>query len=171
MIKKITKLLVSRSRGRARFAVRGLRASKPASTRRLKAIAALRAPTIATSIQAHCFACGRPRAARKAPRKANGRANTVCSILIISSVIRNLFNNRAPCAKISYSWAETPCSPNEVVPSLFRSEGRDSAPICIGNLATLSEKILSNLAATTTTKSKDSRWMRDCTVPKWPRLF
>src|ERR1043165_8567774 len=35
-----------------------------------------------------CHALGIPRAARTAPRKANGSANSVCSILIISSVVR-----------------------------------------------------------------------------------
>src|SRR6185369_5356043 len=55
---------------------------------RLNAIAVERAPTIATVIQIICRGVGIPRAASTAPRKANGRANSVCSILIISSVVR-----------------------------------------------------------------------------------
>ena len=52
------------------------------------AIAAERAPTIARTIQRICHAEGSPLAASTAPRKANGNANSVCSILIISSVSR-----------------------------------------------------------------------------------
>src|ERR1043165_352277 len=62
---------------------------------RLKAIAAERAPTIATVIQSACQRVGspvavNPRAASSAPRKAKGSAKSVCSILIISSVVRML---------------------------------------------------------------------------------
>ena len=53
-----------------------------------KAIAQERAPTIASVIQRICGRAGIPRAANTAPRKANGSANSVCSILIISSVVR-----------------------------------------------------------------------------------
>ncbi len=55
---------------------------------RLKAIAAERAPTIATTIHRIWRGDGRPLAASTAPRKANGSAKRVCSILIISSVKR-----------------------------------------------------------------------------------
>src|SRR5205085_3227615 len=59
---------------------------------RLKAIAAERAPTIAAVIQSACHQVGRPvavkpRAASSAPKKAKGSAKSVCSILIISSVV------------------------------------------------------------------------------------
>src|SRR5438270_8908504 len=62
---------------------------------RLKAIAAERPPTIARVIQSACHHVGsprgvKPRAASNAPRKANGSAKSVCSILIISSVVRML---------------------------------------------------------------------------------
>ena len=59
---------------------------------RLKAIAADRAPTIATMIQRICRGEGSPFAASTAPRKANGNAKSVCSILIISSVNRVFLN-------------------------------------------------------------------------------
>src|SRR5262245_45869605 len=58
---------------------------------RLKAMAVERAPTIATVIQRTCHAVGKPPAARMAPRKANGKAKRVCSILIILSVVRMFF--------------------------------------------------------------------------------
>src|SRR6185369_3489339 len=77
-----------RPAGRALDAVRGFRASKFRSAIRLNAIAAERAPTIATTIQRLCHAEGSPLAASTAPRNANGNANSVCSILIISSVRR-----------------------------------------------------------------------------------
>jgi len=59
------------------MAVRGLRASYPASARRLKPIAALRAATIAAMIhharvQSQETTC----VASRAPTSANGRANT-----------------------------------------------------------------------------------------------
>jgi hypothetical protein len=57
---------------------------------RLKAIAAERAPTIATVIQSNCHTAGSPRAASTAPSSAKGSAKSVCSILIISSVVRML---------------------------------------------------------------------------------
>src|SRR5215471_5023101 len=66
-----------RPRGSSRIAVRGLRASKPASTRRLNPIAALRAVTIAATIHAtRAIVSGTTRAARIAPTSANGSANT-----------------------------------------------------------------------------------------------
>src|SRR6266567_7826334 len=74
--------------GIARILVRGLRVSYSRSAMRLKDIAVDRAPTIAMVIQTICQGVGIPRAANTAPRKANGSANSVCSILIISSVVR-----------------------------------------------------------------------------------
>ena len=74
--------------GRARMLVRGFCASKSRSTRRLKAIAVERAPTIASVIHSICRSVGTPRAASNAPKKANGKAKSVCSIFIISSVVR-----------------------------------------------------------------------------------
>ncbi len=86
--------------------VRGLRASMRASTRRLKAMAADRAHTIATTIHKsiprkrhHAEAAGWPAAARspmsrqasRAPVRAKGRANTECSNRIMSSVNRRRF--------------------------------------------------------------------------------
>ena len=69
---------------------------------RLNAIAAERAPTIATTIQSsfHAESVGREpssRIASSAPVSANGSANTECSNLIISSVSRILVRNRAGC--------------------------------------------------------------------------
>src|SRR5690242_8464153 len=67
---------------------------------RLNAIAAERAETIATTIQANRQS--RPgmwnplsRQARSAPVSANGSANTECSNLIMSSVRRSRVQNRA----------------------------------------------------------------------------
>src|ERR1700693_1337715 len=65
---------------------------------RLKAMAADRAPTIATTIHSNLPANTRParwlsRKASKAPVSANGSANTECSNLIISSVSRSRFQN------------------------------------------------------------------------------
>src|ERR1035437_1824667 len=60
--------------GRARAAVRGLEASSEASARRLKAMAAERAETMATTIHASCRHAGRPPAASMAPQSANGSA-------------------------------------------------------------------------------------------------
>jgi hypothetical protein len=64
-------------RGSSRIAVLGLSASKRASTRRLKPIAALRALTMQTIIHATCIhENGRSRQASNAPVNANGSANT-----------------------------------------------------------------------------------------------
>ena len=57
----------------------------------LKAMAALRAPAMARMIQKLVSHPGNPRAARKAPRKAKGRAKTVCSNLIISRRSKSVF--------------------------------------------------------------------------------
>jgi hypothetical protein len=57
--------------------VRGLSASNRASTSRLNPIAALRAPTMQTTIQPTCaHEKGWSRHASSAPVSANGRANT-----------------------------------------------------------------------------------------------
>src|SRR6266700_4622889 len=87
----LTKSGVNVPRGSARARVRGLAASIEASARRLKAIAAERAATIATIIHKSWCRLGMPRAASIAPQRANGRAKTECSHLIISSVITALF--------------------------------------------------------------------------------
>ena len=58
---------VSRPAGRSRPAVRGLRASMAASTRRLIAMANERAPTMATVIQPMFAMPGQPSTARIAP--------------------------------------------------------------------------------------------------------
>ena len=64
-------------RGSSRIAVRGLSASKRASTARLKPIAALRALTMQTTIQPTCVhENGCVRHASSAPVSANGSANT-----------------------------------------------------------------------------------------------
>src|ERR1044072_3218070 len=83
-----TKPTDNKPAGKALEAVRGFFASNVLSAIRLHAIAAERAPTIATTIQRICQAVGRPLAASTAPRNANGNANSVCSILIISRVSR-----------------------------------------------------------------------------------
>ena len=56
---------------------------------RLKVIAALRAPTMATISQSTCRQVGQPRTASMAPVSANGRAKIECSNFIISSVVRS----------------------------------------------------------------------------------
>ena len=56
----------------------------------LLAIAAERAPTMATTIQMSCRAVGNPPAANIAPHNANGSAKMECSHLIISRVTRRL---------------------------------------------------------------------------------
>ncbi len=50
-------------------------------------MAADRAETMATTIQASCPHAGMPAAASMAPQSANGSAKMECSHLIISSVI------------------------------------------------------------------------------------
>ena len=74
---------VRRPDGSSRAAVRGLRASSSWSASRLKPMAALRAPTMATRIHSTCRGGGAPPAARNAAARANGRAKTECESLII----------------------------------------------------------------------------------------
>ena len=81
--------------GIARMRVRRLIASISASATRLKAIAADRAATIATTIHANFPASSLqprplPRTANNAPVNAKGSAKTECSNLIISSTVRVL---------------------------------------------------------------------------------
>src|SRR5688572_2899811 len=79
MMKTIASPRLIAPRGISRMAVRGLSASKRASTRRLNPMAALRAATIATTIQAtrvHVNGCVRD--ARGAPVSANGSAKIEC---------------------------------------------------------------------------------------------
>src|SRR4030095_2899553 len=87
--------------GKARILVRGLAASMYLSASRLNAIAAERAPIMATTSQAIVFKGGIPRAASMAPSSANGSAKSVCSILIISSVTRRLRKNRDALLRLS----------------------------------------------------------------------
>src|SRR6185436_11255901 len=87
--KRATQRGETRPAGRARPAVRGLAASIRRSTRRLNPMAALRAPTMAATIQSTVHHAGHPPAARTMPRNANGRANSVCSNLIISSTVES----------------------------------------------------------------------------------
>ena len=89
-VKAQTKPSERRPAGRARERVRGLAASIRRSAMRLKAIAQERAPTIASAIQSSCRRAGRPDAASTAPSSAKGSAKSVCSIFIISSVVRML---------------------------------------------------------------------------------
>lgn len=79
--------------GRARELVRGFSASNFESTRRLKVIAALLAPTMATPSQVTSRQVGHPRRASKAPVKAKGNAKTECSNRIISRVVLTLATN------------------------------------------------------------------------------
>src|SRR6185503_8441823 len=74
---------------------------------RLKAIAVERAPTIAMVIQKICLMVGRPFAASTAPSNANGSANSVCSILIISSVTRTFLSN-AVIGEFNLLWSLLP---------------------------------------------------------------
>src|SRR5277367_2615934 len=97
--------------------VRGFRPSIPASKMRLNAIAAERAPTIASTIQAS-FSPKIPkgkrlsRKASNAPVKANGSANTECSNLIISSVSRSRFQNAIFATILIHALAYTVLSGN-----------------------------------------------------------
>src|SRR5215813_3928847 len=89
-VKTATNRALSSPAGIARNFVLGFAASNSRSTSRLNAIAAERAPIIATTIHKIRSHAGRPLAASTAPRNANGSAKSVCSILIISSVIFRL---------------------------------------------------------------------------------
>ena len=71
----------SKPAGSSRPAVRGLRASRPASINRFSPMASERAPTIATVIQSRSCAEGTAPTARNAPTYANGSAKIVCSNL------------------------------------------------------------------------------------------
>ena len=57
---------------------------------RLNAIAALRPPTMARTIHNNLYLFGTPPEASRALNKANGKAKTVCSNLIISRVVLKL---------------------------------------------------------------------------------
>ncbi len=66
-----------RPAGNSRLAVRGLRASNPASTSRLNPIAALRAATMQSAIHtSRIHSKSTRREASNAPTSANGSANT-----------------------------------------------------------------------------------------------
>ena len=83
-----TKPVESAPAGSARPAVRGFAASISRSASRLCAIAALRAPTIASRIFPTVIQSGMPRAASTAESSANGSAKSVWENLIISRVVR-----------------------------------------------------------------------------------
>src|SRR6202011_1926122 len=89
----VTNAGVSVPAGKARVRVRGLAASMEASANRLKAMAAERAETMATTIHNNCGPPGTPLAASMAPHRANGSAKTECSHLIISRVTRRFWRS------------------------------------------------------------------------------
>src|SRR5258705_3871899 len=91
-----TKAGLSVPAGRARAWVRGFAASIAASARRLKAMAAERAETMAMMIQANWRRVGNPPAASMAPHNAKGSAKIECSHLIISSVTRRSRSKAIP---------------------------------------------------------------------------
>src|ERR1039457_2407524 len=98
-VKPQAKRLESRPAGRWRFEVRRLRASIGASSRRLKAMAAERAETMATTIQRKRqpkpgIENPASRHASSAPVRANGRAKMECSNLIMSRVRRRRVQKR-----------------------------------------------------------------------------
>src|SRR6185369_6532448 len=90
MMKTVTFPLLICPAGIAREAVRGFFASISASISLFSPMAAVRAPIMASRIQSACAADGSPRAASRAPVKANGSAKSVWENLIISrkTVIR-----------------------------------------------------------------------------------
>lgn len=90
MVNSAANLIERVPRGSARSRVLGFDLSKWKSAIRLKVMAALLAPTIAARIQNACQSVGKPFRASNAPINAKGRAKSVCSNLIMSSVICNL---------------------------------------------------------------------------------
>jgi len=81
--------------GRWRVAVRGLAASNLRSTMRLKAIAHVRAQTIASRMRPKVRQPGQPRFSRAAttiPASAKGRAKTVCESFTNSAHLRSVAN-------------------------------------------------------------------------------
>src|SRR2546423_3798448 len=97
--KTATNFCESSPAGMARVAVRGLAASICTSARRLKAMAAERADTMHKTIQPSCANEGTPPAASMAAHRANGRAKTECSHLIISRVMPMLLRIRKAYSK------------------------------------------------------------------------
>ena len=89
-VKQIAKVRLRCLAGRALIRVRGFSASMRQSAIRLNAMAALRAPTMASRIHNSLDLFGTPPEARMALNKANGKAKTVCSNLIISRVVLKL---------------------------------------------------------------------------------
>src|SRR6185436_19100369 len=104
--------------GSARVLVRGLAASMEESARRLNAMAADRAATMATTIQTNWRAAGMPPAASIAPQSANGSAKIECSHLIIS---------RVSCRFLSTATTDCKGSPRAV--AVFSDQGNESAPL------------------------------------------
>src|SRR5262245_35961425 len=95
IVKRAAKRIERSPLGRARSLVRGFNLSYCRSAIRLKAIAALRAPTIAARIQPVCPMVGSPLRASSTAMNAKGKAKTVCSNLIMSSVMRNFCRTKA----------------------------------------------------------------------------
>ena len=91
---------VTRPAGRARAFVRGFFASMFRSAQRLNPMAAERAPTMATETHSTVRSDGSPSAASTMPVNAKGRANTVCSNLIISRMILILLSIETAAASI-----------------------------------------------------------------------
>jgi len=116
--------------GNARPAVRGFAASMWRSAILLNAIAADLAPTIATVIQMSLSTQNQTglgpvsRAARVAPRNANGSANRVCSILIISSVIRNRLIAVIVVFGRQRAWTRSMETPDVALPHGFLRMGK-----------------------------------------------
>src|SRR5687767_8401600 len=73
--------------GRARFAVRGFKASRRASRRRLEAMATVRAVTMQTRMRRSWPIFGRPCAARKVASSAQGRAKSVWESLMSAAKV------------------------------------------------------------------------------------
>ena len=90
--KKTTKRRESSPAARGQFWVLGFKRSNLASDNRLNDIAQDRAETMATKIQSNVRQEGKPFAATRALIRANGKANTECSTLIIRKTRRSLAN-------------------------------------------------------------------------------
>ena len=123
------KRVYSKPAGIWRDAVRGFRASISASRMRLNAMAADRAPTIATTIQskapsevANLKSAIPPRQERPGQRERE-REQTECSNLIISSVRRRRFQKRFMIAEL-----HSVCSISDLA-TILGDAGRDSAAI------------------------------------------
>src|SRR5262245_46495998 len=90
MTNAVTKGMESNPAASGHLCVRGFNRSKLRSARRLNAMAADRALTIATRIHTSWYGVITPSPATRALIKAKGSAKIECSILIIRSVRRSL---------------------------------------------------------------------------------